>query len=166
MTERQKYQLIRDIDGVEIRKYEPCVLADVFVNTNYENAGNLGFRSLVTYISQNNIAMTAPVIQVQEPDNSWRVSFVMPAGMNISKMPLPKNSSVSLREIKEHFAAALSFKGYTSLERVREMENRLLAILNRNKIDVVGDLQIARFDPPWKPGFMRHNEVIVEINYQ
>jgi len=24
-------------------------------------------------------------------------------------------------------------------------------------------MRIARFDPPWKPGFMRHNEVIIPI---
>ncbi len=27
----------------------------------------------------------------------------------------------------------------------------------------VGALRIARFDPPWKPGFMRYNEVILDL---
>ena len=61
MTERQKFDLIKKIPNtkVEIRRYHSCVMADVIVEAPYEQAGSLGFRPLVTYISQNNIAMTA-----------------------------------------------------------------------------------------------------------
>lgn len=38
--------------------------------------------------------------------------------------------------------------------------------LNANSVSVVGPMQTARFDPPWKPGFMRRNEVIFPVNYQ
>ena len=102
MTERQKFDLVRKIDGIEIRKYHPCVMADVVVNSEYERAGNIGFRPLVSYISQNSIAMTAPVVQEQSTDNSWVVSFVMPAEMQINQMPLPKDAKVKLRESKEY----------------------------------------------------------------
>jgi hypothetical protein len=33
-------------------------------------------------------------------------------------------------------------------------------------IQSTGKVRIARFDPPWKPGFIRHNELVVPINYQ
>ena len=63
MTERQKFDLVKKIPKtkVEIRRYHSCVMADVLVEGPYEQAGSIGFRPLVTYISQNNIAMTAPV---------------------------------------------------------------------------------------------------------
>lgn len=165
MTERQKFDLIRKIDEVEIRKYHPCVMAEVIVDSEYERAGNLGFRPLVSYISQNNIAMTAPVVQEEKAVGSWTVSFVMPDGLTLNQMPLPKDAKVKLREIKEHFAAALSFRGITTWRKVRQKEEELRQILANEQISIVGSLQIARFDPPWKPGFARHNEVILPIKY-
>ena len=86
MTEEQKFDVIKRLPNseVEIRRYHECALADVVVNADYQNAGSMGFRPLVTYISRNNIAMTAPVIQ-EPKDTSWIVSFVMPDGMKIEK---------------------------------------------------------------------------------
>lgn len=165
MTERQKFDLVRKIDGIEIRKYHPCVMADVVVNSEYERAGNIGFRPLVSYISQNSIAMTAPVVQEQSTDNSWVVSFVMPAEMQINQMPLPKDAKVKLRESKEYYAAAISFRGFTTWTKITQKERELRAVLERKKISIVGSMQVARFDPPWKPGFARHNEVILPIKY-
>ena len=165
MTERQKFDLVKKIDGIEIRKYHPCVMADVVVNSDYERAGNIGFRPLVSYISQNSIAMTAPVVQEQSADNSWLVSFVMPAGMQINQMPIPKDAKVKLREIKEHYAAVISFRGITTWKKVSQKESELRKVLEKQKISIVGPIQVARFDPPWKPGFARHNEVILPIKY-
>lgn len=165
MTERQKYELIKVIAGVEIRKYHPCVMADVVVESDYEKAGNLGFRPLVTYISQNNIAMTAPVIQEENQTKSWIVSFVMPENMKLTDLPTPKNTKVTLREVPTHHAAALIFRGITTSEKVKEKEKELRTILNATNIKIAGPLKIARFDPPWKPGFMRHNEVVLPIIY-
>ena len=81
MTQRQKFDLVKRIPGskVEIRRYHPCVMADVIVEAPYSQAASLGFRPLVTYISKNNIAMTAPVLQESTALSSWIVSFVMPA---------------------------------------------------------------------------------------
>lgn len=138
-------------------------MADVVVNAEYEQAANRGFRPLVTYISQNNIAVTAPAVQRKQDTESWVVSFIMPANAELSKMPIPKDAKVTLREVKEHQAAAIVFRGITTWNKVVEREAELRAILEMNKIKITGPVQIARFDPPWKPGFMRHNEVIVPI---
>ena len=163
MTERQKFDLVKKIDQVEIRRYHACVMADVIVDASYSNAGNMGFRPLVTYISQNQIAMTAPVLQEQLHTSSWVVSFVMPEGMTLDALPLPKNQSVSLREVKEHTAAALGFSGITTEEKIHQKESELRSAISNAKLTVIGPMRIARFDPPWKPGFLRHNEVIIPI---
>jgi hypothetical protein len=102
MTERQKIDLIKKIPNtkVEIRRYHSCAMADVLVEAPYEQAGNLGFRPLVTYISQNNIAMTAPVLQESSDSRSWIVSFVVPAEMTLKDLPsktLLKSSSSGFR---------------------------------------------------------------------
>lgn len=165
MTQSQKYKVLQKIGSIEIREYLPCVMADVVVNCEYEKAGNVGFRPLVSYISQNNIAMTAPVIQEQKGE-SWIVSFVMPDGSDISKLPIPKNTQVSLREVAAYKAAALTFSGLTSWKKIQAKEKELRNFLEIEQIKTAGPIQIARFDPPWRPGFLRHNEVIFPIKHQ
>ncbi len=163
MTERQKFDRVKRIGDLEIRRYHPCVMADVIVDASYMNAGSLGFRPLVTYISENRIAMTAPVLQEQLHANSWVVSFVMPDGMELRDLPLPTNQKVTLRSIHEHLAAALGFSGMTTESKVHEKEEELRAAMTAAQLKPAGPMRIARFDPPWKPGFMRHNEVIIPI---
>jgi hypothetical protein len=87
----------------------------------------------------------------------------MPEGTSLADLPIPQDSKVTLREVPSHLAAALRFSGVTTASRVQEHEDKLRHILSSAGIQTVGPLQIARFDPPWKPGFMRHNEVILEI---
>ena len=164
MTERQKFDLVKRIDNIEIRRYHPCVMADVIVDASYMNAANLGFRPLVTYISQNQIAMTAPVLQEQLHADSWVVSFVMPDGMTLEDLPLPKNQSVTLRTVKEHTCAVLGFSGMTTEAKLHQKEAELRAAMAEANLMATGPMRIARFDPPWKPGFMRHNEVIIPIS--
>ena len=165
MTERQKFDLVKKIPKtkVEIRRYHPCVMADVLVEAPYSQVANLGFRPLVTYISQNNIAMTAPVLQESTDTRSWIVSFVMPAEMKLKDLPTPRNSQVTLRTIPEQLSAALPFSGITTTTKIREKESELRAALAKENLTAIGTLRIARFDPPWKPGFMRYNEVILAV---
>jgi hypothetical protein len=113
MTDEQKYVVEKTFPNFEVRRYETCVLADVFVNSSFESAGTKGFGPLIGYISGGNkpnkkIAMTAPVVQESLQDgagNEIIVSFVMPAGMTLESLPIPTNSKVSLREVPEQFVA-------------------------------------------------------------
>lgn len=165
MTEQQKYDVVDRIGAVEIRRYRPCVMADVDVRGELTQAGNVGFGPLVSYISQSNIAMTAPVIQESPADGMWTVSFVMPAGAKLDDLPRPANSRVRLRASEEHVAAALRFSGYTGEGRVSDKERELRQALESAGIATSGPIRIARFDPPWKPGFLRHNEVVIPVEW-
>jgi hypothetical protein len=164
MTEQQKYSLIKKLDNLEIRKYKKCTMATVEINADYEAAGSIGFRPLVTYISQNNIAMTAPVLQQKTKSDNWLVSFVMPEGMQLSDLPVSPNLNIKLHEVDEYVAAVLKFKGVTSKQKIREKESELRELVNKYKLNSFGEILVARFDPPWKPGFLRHNEVIIRLN--
>ena len=166
MTERQKFDFVKKIPRtkVEIRRYHPCVIADVLVEAPYSQAASLGFRPLVTYISQNNIAMTAPVLQESTDLRSWIISFVMPEGMTVADLPNPQSSKVTLRTLAEQLAAVLPFTGITTTSKIQEKESELRLALTNESLTPIGTLRIARFDPPWKPGFLRYNEVILDIN--
>jgi SOUL heme-binding protein len=165
MTERQKFDLIKKIPEtkVEVRHYHSCVKADVIVEAPFSQATSIGFRSLVTYISQNNVAMTAPVLQELSESNSWIVSFIMPEDMRIEDLPSPLDSKVTLSTVPEHVAAALPFSGVATTSKIQEKESELRAALTKEKLIPKGSLRIARFDPPWKIGFLRHNEVILNL---
>ena len=163
MTEEQKFDVVDRIGKVEIRRYHPCVFADVEVDADYAQAGNIGFGPLVRYISANNIAMTAPVVQEPTAGGSWIVSFVMPDGMTLDSLPRPANTRVSLRQCPEFLAAALPFSGYTTEAKVAMKQRELLAVIEDSGMRVTGPLRIARFDPPWKPGFLRRNEVVFPV---
>ena len=78
MTEKQPYTLISEHDGYEVRLYPAHILAQVDADGSFFEAGNLGFRPLIRYISASNISMTAPVIQAPGPSQNYTVSFVMP----------------------------------------------------------------------------------------
>ena len=166
MTERQRFDFVKKIprSKVEIRRYHPCVMADVLVEAPYSQAASLGFRPLVTYISQNNIAMTAPVLQESTDSRSWIISFVMPEGMTLADLPNPQSSKVALRTLAEQLAAVLPFTGITTTSKIQEKESELRLALTNESLTPIGTLRIARFDPPWKPGFLRYNEVILDIN--
>ena len=166
MTERQKFDFVKKIPRtkVEIRRYHPCVIADVLVEAPYSQAASLGFRPLVTYISQNNIAMTAPVLQESTDLRSWIISFVMPEGMTVADLPNPQSSKVTLRTLAEQLAAVLPFTGITTTSKIQEKESELRLALTNESLTPIGTLRIARFDPPWKPGFLRYNEVILDLN--
>ncbi len=162
MTERQKYEVIQISDGIEIRRYLPYVAADVVINEDYDKAASMGFRPLANYIFSNNISMTAPVIVEEKSPESWQVSFVMPHGSKLSEMPIPANN-VKLRGEQEEICAAIKFNGNTSKNRIKKYEEKLLSYLKVQNIQKSGQLRIARFDPPWKPGIIRHNELIQPI---
>ncbi|CAB4345525.1 unannotated protein [freshwater metagenome] len=181
MTEEQKYTVERKFPMFEVRRYEPCVFADVIVNGDFESAGSLGFRPLIGYISGNNqpnskIAMTAPVIQ--EPvskiamtspvlqQNSGQkniISFVMPAGMTLEALPIPSSSKVSLREVPEQLIAVSRFSGRwnmsTYMKHVADLESNIA----ESGFIPNGSPRFARFDPPWTPWFMRRNEIQIPI---
>lgn len=165
MTERQKYEVLRTIGDIQIRRYFPYVAADILVRGEYEKAPNQGFRPLANYIFSNNIAMTAPVIVQEGEKDSWQVSFVMPNGSKLEEMPNP-SGAVKLRAETGEISAAIKFSGYTNKAKIEKYQQKLFEALKDLDIEIAGKARIARFDPPWKPGFIRYNELIVPIKYQ
>ena len=108
--------------------------------------------------------MTSPVLQEELPNHNWRVSFVMPAGLTVEELPLPANSLVTLRNSELHTAAAIKFSGKTTQATLPGHEATLRELLDLNGLVATGPVRVARFDPPWKPPFARHNEMIIPVN--
>ena len=172
MTEQQQYQVVSVIHGAELRKYARCTVADVVMSGTAERVGNKAFGPLVRYISSKQLSMTAPVLQAASsvsPDTtdsqSWVVSFVLPGGKGVGDYPVPDDVKIALREIPEHLTLAAQWSGRWTYSSVERQTEKLLAVINASGsgLTALGPPVWARYDPPWKPWFLRRNEVLIDV---
>jgi hypothetical protein len=163
MSDQQPYKVERIIEGVEIRRYPPMVLATV-----REMPDNEAFGILFKYISGNNrsarratgerIAMTAPVFSASDS-----FSFAMPPSYSIDTAPMPLDARSVLERMPERRVAALRFSGTAPEKTVAAKSRELLDTLARHELRVLGSAFLMRYNAPFTPGFMRRNEVGVEL---
>jgi hypothetical protein len=109
--------------------------------------------------------MTAPVIAAQRSstteDDEWFVSFVMPSGSTFGHLPHPNDPQVVLRELDVETCVALSFRGKATEELSRRKIRELRIAATEMNIALSSETRICRFDPPFKPGFMQYNEIVI-----
>jgi hypothetical protein len=170
MTERQPYSLIKRFEGFELRLYPTSHQIEVEVQGDFVRAGNLGFGPLVQYISGQNLkgktmSMTAPVIQ-QPTENSHLVRFVLPESIKESEIPTPTNSRVTNVLVPSHYAAVRAVSGGWNEQKFEDQGRQLLEAVSAAGLKTKGSLYFARFDPPWKPSFLKHNEVLIQVEHK
>ena len=170
MTKRQEYKVLQTYSEFEVREYLPCVLAEVKISAHYESAASIAFASLFRYISKGNktaekIAMTAPVIAAQSglktEENDWYVSFVMPSGSKFGHLPHPNDPQVKLRQLDSQICVALSFRGRATTDLTKKKIDQLRSAAKRENIALADETRICRFDPPFKPGLLHYNEIVI-----
>lgn len=181
-TEEAKYTLVKKDNGFEIRDYASLVVAETIVEGELEDAGSAAFNRLFRYISGNNrpqekIAMTAPVSQqragqkiamtapvAQEPlGDRWVVSFMMPSRYDLASLPEPLDTEVLLREIPARRMAVVRYSGTWSEKSYREHLAKLEAWMEGRQLEPAGMPVWARYDAPFKPWFLRRNEILYPI---
>ena len=181
-VEQAKYTVSQSHGAIEIRTYEPMIVAEVEVSGEREEAISQGFRMIADYIFGNNIAsgkvamtapvtqqpsekiaMTAPVTQQLSGKGEWRVRFVMPSEYTIEKLPKPNNEAVKLIEIPAKRYAAIRFSGVPSQQRLKQEQGTLDTFIAEQGLKAVAAHTYAFFNPPWTLPFFRRNEVMVEI---
>jgi effector-binding domain-containing protein len=174
------YRVIETLGEVEIREYEAYVVAETSVNGGLESAGNQGFRILAKYIFGDNrgsqkiamtapvsqakaegmkIAMTAPVTQKKAGDR-YEVQFMMPSKYSLEQLPEPNDSRVALREIPARRFAAIRYSGTWSKRNYEKNLGLLLESLRAAGYAPSGEPVWARYDAPFKPWFLRRNEIL------
>ena len=98
------YRVEEQIGEIELRRYEPYVVAETMVSGPLEQAGNGGFRTLAGYIFGANtttggdstkISMATPVTQSRVGDE-YRVRFMMPSDYTTDLLPIPNDSRVAI----------------------------------------------------------------------
>lgn len=110
--------------------------------------------------------MTTPVITKRAEDQEkWRMSFVMPSKYG-SDLPLPKDSSVTIKEVPRKTVAVVAFSGFVNDEEVKARESRLRTALKGDAEFQVKDgalVEVAQYNPPFTLPFTRRNEISLEV---
>jgi hypothetical protein len=180
--EKAKYTVLEKEGDFEIRKYDPQIVAETFVEGDVEEVGNEGFRRLYAYISGQNtkkqsismtapvtqkagsekIAMTAPVGQ-ERKDNRWRITFLMPAEYALETLPEPNDERVILVQEPGRLMAAVKYSGTWSEDGYEENRVLLEEYIQKRGLTKTGAPVWARYDPPFMPWFLRRNEVLIPV---
>lgn len=180
MTEQQPYEVVRETKAYELRRYPACVVAEVSVDAEFEQAGSIAFRPLVEYIGGNNrsresmsmtapvvqseeMSMTAPVVQATDAGGQQVIAFVLPAAVAIDSAPVPNDPRVSVREVPPVLTAVARYSGRWSQGSYRQHVEQLRAAIEADGLTAVSEPRFARFDPPFKPWFLRRNEVHIDV---
>ncbi len=178
--ESPEYRVVDRFGEIEIREYDPYLVAETTVDGDLENAGNLGFRIVAKYIFGNNqggrkIAMTAPVSQEvaagtkismtapvtqEKTGDRYTIQFMMPSKYSREELPEPNDPRVSIREVPARRFAAVRYSGSWSKQNYEEHLEHLLETLSAKGYEPQGEPVWARYDPPFMPWFLRRNEIL------
>jgi len=176
-----RYTVVRAYDVFEVRRYESYLVAETVVDGSADEAGNQGFRRLAGYIFGRNkgaraIAMTAPVAQTPSriamtapvaqsaSSGGYAIQFAMPREWTLETLPEPIDSSVTLRAMPTRTLAVIGYSGTWSQSRYEEHLKKLQDALTQYGLLWHGEPIWARYDPPWKPWFLRRNEIWLELD--
>lgn len=180
-VEEPPFMIETQASDYEIRYYSVQLRAEVVVVGNYREALYGGFRALADYIFGNtttsqNISMTAPVtaeasqkIAMTAPvllagtENRHVIAFIMPRSYSLETLPKPNNPDITIKKIAERRMAAVRFGGYATEGRANRKIKELKTALKRDGIAMTGEAQVAQYNPPWTPPWMRRNEILIPV---
>jgi hypothetical protein len=104
------------------------------------------------------VEMTSPVLS-----ETGTMSFIIPKEYTLETAPEPLNKNVKIVEIPARLIAALCFSGGWSEAHFEKETQELLNELAKEKIKTRGNVFTMLYNPPFIPGFLRRNEVAVEV---
>jgi effector-binding domain-containing protein len=181
MAETPKYSVTKKQNEIEIRQYSGYIQAEVTVDEkNYKSAIEKGFNVLAGYIFGNNISrqkieMTTPVQATQSEkiamttpvtvggETGFSVAFIMPSEYTLETLPQPKDNRVRFTRLPARSMAAIRFSGYFQQDTILKNKQHLSHWLEEQGIETEGDFIVAGYNPPWVPGFLARNEVLIQI---
>ena len=167
--EQPKYSSILKDGAFEVRDYPELLAAEVSTSGSRYDAVRQGFRPLASYIFAKertgaSISMTAPVTQTPTAaDNEWVVRFIMPSKYTIDTLPKPEGAEVKIVPMPAMRRAVVRFSGVATDELIAAKETELRNWMKAQKLNATGSKTYAYYNDPLTPGFLRRNEVMLDI---
>ncbi len=179
--ETPQYVVVVRAGTIEVRDYQPALMAQVQVEASQSTALRAGFRILAGYIFGGNvsadkiamtspvtqtasekIAMTSPVTQTEE-NGIWTIRFMMPSGYDMDTLPIPDNNAIQFEETQPQRRVAISFSGWATDSRRDRFEGDLRVWADTNGYKISGPAELAYFDDPMTLPWKRRNEISFEV---
>jgi hypothetical protein len=168
--ETQKYRVVKKEHGFEVRFYPKATFATIRSSgANYKQVASSGFRKLAGYIFGGNnqnksIAMTTPV-RMEMSEKGSAMSFVMPEKYDMASLPKPNDATVEIKQSEEVYAAVIAFGGYANDEKIDDYKNKLVALLQKKNIKIIGSFNFLGYNAPIQ--FIgRKNEISIPIEWK
>ena len=166
--ETAEYEVIEKDRSFEIREYPDLMMATTTMNTSLQGRDG-SFMRLFRYISGSNdkqqkVAMTTPVFMGNDSqEKRGQMGFVIPVEVAKGQIPEPADEAVAIRKRAAGRFAVIRFAGVLNRELAKEAEGELRAWMNENNLAGEEEFEYAGYDPPWTPGSMRRNEVLIRL---
>ena len=163
-NEEAKYEVIEKNKIYEIRKYSDRLAVET------SRAGiDSNFRKLFNYISgrndtQEKIAMTIPVTQV-EKNGSITMQFYLPSKFNSGNVPNPSRGDVRIVNIEGGYYAVVRYSGRASDRNFIKHKEILEKELKNNNISIISPPIRATYDSPFTLPMNRRNEAMFKVEY-
>lgn len=167
MVRSVPYEVVKHLGDAELRRYDDLVLASV-----YDMEDEEAFSLLFQYISGNNegetkIPMTAPVVSRSgdpaDLDSEGMMAFLLPPESKFAEAPKPSDPRVVIETKEGGLFAVMRFRGRAGGVDVQGRTEDLKAELKEADYVMDGRPFLMRYNSPFTPGFMRHNEVAVRV---
>jgi hypothetical protein len=167
--ETYPYKFSKKYDDFEIRNYEASLFTSVKLSGNkYKESSSRGFSILAGYIfggnkSKEKIAMTSPVSMSLE--DSMTMMFMVPKKFNKETLPQPNQSQIEFREEPAKTAAAITFGGWATDEKIETFKQKLKSALEAEGIEYTNRFYFLGYNAPFEV-INRKNEIIVELEME
>lgn len=164
--ETAAYEVLEKKGSFELREYAPHEVVATSMKSGQQNGS---FGKLFRYISgqnegQQKIAMTTPVFMPATSDGEMEeMQFVVPAEVAATGTPAPSSEAVRVKKNPGGKFAVVRYSGNGRGEiRLKKLEELRKEIRERGLTEK-GEPVFAGYDPPWTPGFLRRNEVLIRV---
>ncbi|MDP3066163.1 MAG: heme-binding protein, partial [Methanobacteriaceae archaeon] len=95
--------------------------------------------------------------------NIHRISFTMPQKYTLKTLPEPNDKRIKFKEVKNQKTAVLRFSGRVKEKLAYKKVEELKNWLRKKGLEPKSNFIIAQYNNPAVPGFLRRNEIMVEI---
>jgi hypothetical protein len=93
------------------------------------------------------------------------MSFVMPEKYDMATLPKPKDATVEIKQSEDVYAAVIAFGGYANDEKINDHNNKLVALLQKKNIKIIGGFNFLGYNAPYD--FIgRKNEISIPIEWK
>ncbi|EMI21959.1 SOUL heme-binding protein [Rhodopirellula maiorica SM1] len=102
-------------------------------------------------------------MEAGEEESAGQMGFVIPKRVASEGPPQPVSKDVEIRERKGGRFAVIRFSGIMNAKTARQAEAKLREWIDKKGLVAEKKAETAGYDPPFTPGPLRRNEVLIRV---